>query len=119
MMSDIQAEANHVSVSSPTGTLALVRSAARDGAADAREAAERTWAATGLFMSRLVYTTCYTVSYGVVFPAMFLVQAIPKNNAAVQGLIDGALAAVHKVDELRDSTLEPSSTAVTAAAASV
>jgi hypothetical protein len=87
--------------------MGLVTRAARDGASDAREAATRTWAATSLFVSRFVYTTCYTVSYGVVFPAMLLSQAIPRNNAAVRGLRDGAQAAIIKVDELCGTALEP------------
>ena len=42
--------------------------AARDGAADAREMANRVWANAGLFFCRFVYTTSYTISYGVVLP---------------------------------------------------
>lgn len=86
---------------SPNGTLELARQAARDGAADAREAAEKAWSSASLFVSRFVYTTSYTVSYGVVFPSMLLARAVPKDNAAVRGLIDGAHAAIRKVDEIR------------------
>ena len=107
-MSEPHPVANRTPVTNATGGLSLVRGAARDGAADAREAAERTWVAASAFMSRLVYTTSYTVSYGVVFPAMFLAHAIPKDNALVQGLIDGAQAAIHKVDQVRDTGLQPS-----------
>jgi hypothetical protein len=100
-MSDNLAESNHDTVgSTTTGTLELVTRAAQDGAADAREAATRTWAATSLFLSRFVYTTCYTVSYGVVFPTTLLARSIPRNNAAVRGLIEGAEAAKLKVDEI-------------------
>jgi hypothetical protein len=92
--------------------------AARDGAADAREAAVRTWAAASLFTSRFVYTTCYTISYGVVFPATLLALSIPKDNAAVKGLIDGAHAAIRKVDEIQGTAIEsPDETAVPAALA--
>ena len=45
------------------------------------------------FVGRLVYTTCYAVSYGVVFPTVFVIQAVPKDNALVHGLVDGAHAA--------------------------
>jgi hypothetical protein len=90
-----------------SGPLELVTRAARDGAADAREAAARTWAATSLFLSRFVYSTCYSVSYGVVFPAMLLAHAIPRNNPAVRGLVDGAQAAILEVDRLRGTALEP------------
>ena len=71
-----------------------------DPQADARIAAARTLTATGLFVSRFVYNTCYIISYGVVFPSVLLARAVPVNNAAVRGLIEGAQAARHKVDEL-------------------
>src|SRR5580698_7354477 len=86
---------------SSAGALHLVTRAARDGAADAREAATRTWAASRLFASRFVYTTCYTVSYGVVFPVMFLACSVPQNNSVVRGLIDGAQAAMLKVEQFQ------------------
>ncbi|MGO9465455.1 MAG: hypothetical protein ACLQIB_15615 [Isosphaeraceae bacterium] len=73
----------------------------RDGAADARDAAIRTWSVTTRIASNVVYTTCYAVSYGVVFPAVFLAQSIPRDNAAVGGLVEGAQDAIHKVDQLR------------------
>jgi hypothetical protein len=92
-----------------SGALELVARAARDGAADAREAATRTWAATSLFASRFVYTTCYTVSYGVVFPVMFLACSIPQNNSAVRGLIDGAHAAMQKAEQCRAAASDPAS----------
>jgi hypothetical protein len=97
---------------SGAGPFEIVTRAARDGAADASEAAARTWAATSLFLSRFVYTTCYSVSYGVVFPAMLLAQAVPRNNPAVRGLVDGARAAILEVDRLRGPSLErPAATA--------
>ena len=69
-------------------------------------AAARTWDATSLFASRFVYSTCYTLSYGVVFPAMLLARAIPRNNEAVRGLIDGAHAAILKVDQIRGMSID-------------
>src|SRR5689334_6426034 len=104
-MSDDSVGANSDSTAAAPGALELVRRGARDGATDAREAADRAWAATSLFVSRFVYTTCYTVSYGVVFPSVLLAHSIPRNNAAVRGLIDGAQAAILKVDELRGQPL--------------
>jgi hypothetical protein len=74
--------------------------AARRGAADAREAAARIWPATGSFVSRLVYTTCYATAYGVAFPAILLARSVPANNAAAQGFFDGTAAARQKVEEL-------------------
>ena len=78
-----------------------MKKAAKAGAADAREAADKAWTATNLFVCRFVYTTCYTISYGVVFPSVILSRSIPKDNAAVRGLIEGAAAAVRKVEELK------------------
>jgi hypothetical protein len=85
----------------PSSTIDTMARAARDGAADAREMAERVWSGTSLFLSRFVYTTSYTLSFGVVFPATILARSIPRNNAAVRGLIDGARAATAKVDEIK------------------
>ncbi len=73
--------------------------AARDGAADAREAVDRAIPAISRFVSRFVYSTSYSVSYGVVFPVMLLARAVPKDNAFVHGLIDGAQAARDMVDD--------------------
>src|SRR4051794_32628509 len=96
-MSDISAAVNS-SANSVAGSIDLVARAARDGAADARVAASRALSGTGLFLSRMVYTTTYTLSYGVVFPAAFVAQSIPRNNAAVRGLIEGAHAASRRAD---------------------
>jgi hypothetical protein len=105
-MSESQGGDNREPLDSSAGALEIAARAARDGAADAREAATRVWSATSLFVSRFVYTTCYTVSYGVVFPTMLLAHSIPKNNAAVRGLVDGAEAAIQKVDRVRGSSRE-------------
>ena len=83
-----------------SGTMEVAVQAARQGAADARAAAARAWSASGAFLARAVYNTTYTVSYGLVFPAAFVAQAIPRDNAAVRGLIEGAEAASRRVDQL-------------------
>ena len=105
-MSDPQAISSQV-IESATGTLDLAVQAAQRGAADAREAAARTWTAAGQFVNRLVYCTCYSTSYGMVFPAVLLARCIPVNNPAVRGLIDGADAARLKVDEIYQPSLAP------------
>jgi hypothetical protein len=105
-MSDPQAISSQV-IESATGTLDLAAQAAQRGAADAREAAARTWTAAGRFVNRLVYATCYSTSYGMVFPAVLLARCVPVNNAAVRGLIDGAHAARQKVDEIHPPALAP------------
>jgi hypothetical protein len=118
-MSETQVGANSDTVASASGTLELVRRAAQDGATDARKAAARTWDATSLFVSRFVYTTCYTVSYGVVFPAVLLAHSIPRNNVAVRGLIDGAQAAKHQVDQIRGASVGSSNATAAPAPAPV
>jgi hypothetical protein len=96
-MTELQSDA----LLKPATALSTMTQAAYDGAADAREMANRVWANTGLFLSRFVYTTSYTISYGVVFPATLLARSIPLDNAAVRGLIDGARAATKKAHEVR------------------
>ncbi len=98
--------ANHEPVPPLSGTLELVTKAARNGAADAREAATRAWNASNLFACRFIYTTCYTVSYGVVFSSTLIAHAVPRNNAAVRGLIDGAHAAKSKVEQIHTPALD-------------
>jgi hypothetical protein len=93
-------------VESAAGALDGVTQAARRGAADASEAATRARKVIGRFLNRFVYTTCYTISYGVVFPSLLLARAIPRDNAAVRGLIEGADAARRKVDEIYQPALE-------------
>ena len=83
-----------------SGTMEVAVQAARQGAADASAAAARAWSASGVFLARAVYNTAYTVSYGLVFPAAFVAQAIPRDNAAVRGLIEVAEAASRRVDQL-------------------
>ena len=83
-----------------SGTMEGAIQAARQGATDAKEAAEKAWSATGAFLARAIYNTTYAVSYGVVFPAAVVAQAIPRDNAAVRGLIDGAQAASHHADAI-------------------
>jgi len=73
--------------------MVLAVQAAKDGAADAQAKVSEMMPALGGFLSRLTYTTCYAVSYGVVFPTLLVVRTVPKDNAIVHGLVDGALAA--------------------------
>lgn len=51
------------------------------------------WATAGETVSKTIYATCYYCSFGVVFPTMLLASLIPKENAIVHGLVDGAAAA--------------------------
>ena len=78
--------------------MSLALQAAKDGAADAQVRVSEMMPAIGGFLSRLTYTTCYAVSYGVVFPSLMVARAVPKDNAIVNGLVDGARAAREALD---------------------
>ena len=54
------------------------------------------------FLSRMTYSTGYYLSYGVVFPTLFLVRIIPGAQAVVSGFVDGAVAARAYVEDLRE-----------------
>ena len=111
-MSDTQSVPNSNLAGSSNGALHVVSLAARQGAADASEAAARTWTATGRFLNRFVYTTCYTISYGVVFSSTLLARSVPHNNCAVRGIIEGAHDARIKVDTLRQPAVDAPSAAL-------
>jgi hypothetical protein len=75
--------------------------ATQDGAERAREAASGAMPAAGEFLSQAAYKACYGISFGVVFPTMLLVRAIPKDNAAVHGFIDGTQAALDLLKDMK------------------
>jgi hypothetical protein len=80
--------------------------AAKDGAADAKATAGKMLPAAGRFVSRFVYTSSYTLSCGVMFPAILIAKSIPVNNAVVHGFVDGAKAANDMVDQMKNRQLE-------------
>jgi hypothetical protein len=41
-------------------------------------------------MGRMVYRTSYVLSYGVIYPVALVAGLIPRDNALVHGLVDGA-----------------------------
>lgn len=88
---------------SAADAMALALQAAKDGAADAQERVTEMMPAIGGFLSRLTYTTCYAVSYGVVFPSLMIARAVPKENAIVNGLVDGARAARDAIHGRQDA----------------
>ncbi len=96
--------------------MAIAVQAARDGAADAQTTVSQAMPAIHRFFSRFTYTTCYALSYGVVFPTMLLVRSVPKENAMVHGLIDGGLAArdaIASMGNTRDNAPAPESDGAT------
>lgn len=74
---------------------------ARDRADRARATIGDLVPAAGRFLSRVVYRASYAASFGVVLPAMVLAAVIPRKNAVVHGLMDGASAAIGAAHEAR------------------
>ncbi len=87
---------------SAADAMALALQAAKDGAADAQQRVNEALPDISGFVSRLTYTTCYAVSYGVVFPSLWIARAVPKENAIIHGIVDGARAARDAVGGHRD-----------------
>jgi hypothetical protein len=81
--------------------------AAKGGVGDARATTSEALPALGGLLSTFSYRTCYAVSYGVVFPTMLVVRAIPQENAVVHGFLDGARAAMDLVDEMKSGPKAP------------
>ena len=75
--------------------------AAKGGMEDVRAITSGALPALSSSLSGLTYKTCYTISDGIVFPTILVVRAIPNENGAVHGLIDGACAVIDLVNEMR------------------
>jgi hypothetical protein len=75
--------------------------AVKDGSTDATAAAENAIPAATRFFAHLVYTTSYTVTFGVVFPSMMIAKSIPADNVIIRGFTDGAHDAIEKIDGLK------------------
>ena len=78
---------------------------AEAGVQDVTASASNTLPAISDFLSDITYKACYAVSYGIVFPTVLVVRAIPKENAVVHGFVDGAHAAIDLVDDLKAKSL--------------
>jgi hypothetical protein len=98
-------EAMNTGINDPLHSVAdaldAAANAARGGIDDVRAKVSDSLPAVASSLSDITYKTCYAISYGLVFPAAVVVRAIPKENAAVHGLIDGAHAAIDLVNEIR------------------
>jgi uncharacterized MAPEG superfamily protein len=81
--------------------MANAAEAVRDGASDAAAKVQTALPATGKFVSRFVYSTCYFASYGVVFPTLFVANVVPGLGTIADGLTDGAAAASDVVHEMK------------------
>lgn len=57
--------------------------------------------ALGKYWTRMIYNTSYAISYGVVMPTALVASLLPKENALMHGLIDGARAAADAASAAR------------------
>jgi hypothetical protein len=97
----------HDPLNSMTSAWEIALQAARNGAADAKVTAGKAVPAATRLLARMAYATSYSISYGVVFPVVLIAKSVPKNNAVVNGMVDGARAASDWVDELKHRGPEP------------
>ncbi len=74
---------------------------ASDTALDAKASVERAFPEATRFVASVVYSTSYAISYGLVFPEALIARSIPSNNALVNGLVDGAKAAIDTIDHMK------------------
>jgi hypothetical protein len=79
--------------------------AAKEGGDRAVATAAEVIPAVGQFASQAVYKTCYSLSFCAVFPAVLIARSIPRDNAIVHGLVDGAHAAVDLVDQVKSRSV--------------
>ena len=100
------AHASKTSVDSPVDASASLFDSIKQGASEIQLSAAEALPATSRFLGRIIYNTSYAVSFGVTFPVMMIVRVVPKDNALVHGLVDGALAARDRVDEWNGSVVE-------------
>ena len=64
------------------------------------------WHFDSNFGGKMVYTACYTLSYGICFPVFWACQYVPKNNEFVHGLVDGGTSASTAVDGMMERVKE-------------
>jgi hypothetical protein len=79
--------------------------AAKEGGDRALTAATDAVPAAAQFVSQAVYKTCYSVSFCAVLPVVLIAGFIPRENAAVRGLIDGVHAAIDFADKMKSRSL--------------
>lgn len=75
--------------------------AATEDAARAKEKLRNVSGDVTRSASRFTYTSCYMISYGVVYATVFLAKSIPHDNPVVEGFVDGARAAIDAVNEAK------------------
>ena len=81
-------------------------STVRDGVGTIAERTKQALPVAGRMVSRLVYSSGYYVSYGVVFPTLFLTKIIPGGTLLVSGMSDGAAAASTSLQRMGNKVVD-------------
>jgi hypothetical protein len=105
------AEANAHPVEAPASPLksvstamATAATAVREGTSDALARAKAALPAAGEYVSRFVYSSCYYLSYGVVFPTLLVTSYVPGCGTIADGLVDGAAAANDVIVDMKEKS---------------
>ncbi len=93
------AEATNSALSSVAQAMSDAAAKVQDGASEVSTRVQSAMPATSRLVSRFTYSSCYFVSYGVVFPTLFLAHYIPGGNVIASGVYDGAQAAQDAMKE--------------------
>lgn len=92
-MATVKASAASDPISMVTSAAGTAMTSVRDGAGALADRTRQALPAAGQMVQKLVYSSGYYVSYGIVFPTLFLTRIIPGGSLLVTGMSDGAAAA--------------------------
>jgi hypothetical protein len=104
-MSDVNTASN-VPASDPLQSAAAALQRAPMKLRDAAAEREPLLPAARQLLSRFSYNAGYCISYGVVFPTLFLVNLVPGASTLASGFVEGALAANNYVQSLQTAKMQ-------------
>jgi hypothetical protein len=97
-------EETRTALKSVSTAMATAAEAVRDGTSDALARAKQALPAAGEYLSRFVYSSCYYLSYGVVFPTLLVTNSLPGGGPIADGLVDGATAANDVIVDMKEKS---------------
>src|SRR5262249_33118776 len=105
------AEANAHPVEAPRNTvkavstaMATAATAVKERTSDALARAKQALPAAGEYVARFAYSSCYYLSYGVVFPTLLVTNYLPGCGTIADGLVDGATAANDVIVDMKEKS---------------
>jgi len=101
VISESNATASNDPMASVAAAMASAAEALKEGASDAARKVQEVLPQGKVSLGKCAYSTCYFLSYGVVFPTMFVGSLLPKQSAWTMGFSDGAAAAQDMVQQIR------------------